>query len=175
MGLEYDFDIVKVAQDQTDPAEAGGQPDTDRPVRAVFRDIRTADALRGTSPKIRAMFLDAGFSLESRRSGIAAGVFPAEDLADRVQVLYDLFDNIRRQGVQGEYCGDFDLWQFLDHVRRARPAAGVIRPAPRRVPPHSTEVKPKRRPLSGRIGFALGVAVMLFALLKYLAAAGASP
>lgn len=176
MGLEYDFDIVRIAPGDIDPKNTGSQSGADHQVRAVFRDIRTADALRGTSPKIRKMFLDAGFSLESRNSGIARDVFPVEDLTDRVRILRNLFANIRTGGLQGEYCGEFDLWRFLSHVRSAKPMSGIVRT---RRAQHLQQPQPSpttpRRTIPGRVGFALGLAVVLFALFKYLAAAGASP
>lgn len=176
MGIEYDFDIVNVALDDLDPEKLGADTDTERRVCAVFRDIRAADALRGTSPKIRKIFLDAGFSLESRNSGIVPGVFPAEDQVDRVRILRSLFENIRARGIQGEYCGDFNLWDFLHYVRTAQPMAGIVRSRPMRVPPPpSSQTNPERRTVPGRIGFALGLAVVLFVMIKLLAAAGATP
>ncbi len=176
MSLEYDFDIVKKTFGDIDTEDTGPDDKDGAVVLALFRDIKTADALRGASPKIRKMFLDAGFGLDDHVSGIASGVYPPEDLPDRDRILRALFANIKSRGVQGEYCGEFDLWQFLDCVRRARPKAGVVRVRPvRRKVPQRTESKPKRRALPGRIGFALGLAVILFALFKYLAAAGASP
>ncbi|NOD63915.1 MULTISPECIES: hypothetical protein [unclassified Ruegeria] len=176
MGLEYDFDIVKAALDDFDSEKPGAQRDGGRQVHAVFRDIRTADALRGTSPKIRKMFLDAGFSLESRNSGIVPGVFPAEDQADRVRVLRSLFANIKTHGVRGEYCGEFDLMDFLTYVRVAQPMAGIVRARQVRTPPPKP-VQPSndRRTVPGRIGLALGLAVVLFVILKLLAAAGTTP
>lgn len=179
MSLEYDFDIVKVALDESEPEKLGAQMDGGRQVHAVFRDIRTADALRGTSPKIRKIFLDAGFSLESRNSGIVPGVFPVEDQVDRVRVLRSLFTNIKTRGVQGEYCGEFDLMDFLGYVRAAQPMAGIARTRQARTPPPQppkpAQPSPDRRTVVGRIGFALGLAVVLFVLLKLLAAAGTGP
>ncbi len=177
MSLEYDFDIVNVALDDVDPEKPGAQMGEGRQVHAVFRDIRTADALRGTSPKIRKMFLDAGFSLESRNSGIVPGVFPAEDHADRVQVLRSLFANIKTGGVRGEYCGEFNLMDFLNYVRMAQPMAGIVRTPQARTPPppQPATPSPNRRTVPGRIGLALGLAVVLFVLLKLLAAAGGAP
>ncbi|WP_050605133.1 hypothetical protein [Ruegeria sp. 6PALISEP08] len=176
MSLEYDFDIVNVALDDSDPEKPGAQMDGGSQVHAVFRDIRTADALRGTSPKIRKMFLDAGFSLESRNSGIVPGVFPAEDQTDRVRILRSLFANVKNRGVQGEYCGEFDLMDFLSYVRTAQPMAGITRARQTRTPPpQPTQPSPDRRTVAGRIGLALGLAVVLFVLLKLLAAAGTGP
>ncbi|WP_298851748.1 hypothetical protein [uncultured Ruegeria sp.] len=176
MGLEYDFDIVNVTLDDLDPKKLGSNSDTERHVCAVFRDIRTADALRGTSPKIRKIFMDAGFSLESRNSGIVPGVYPAEDQTDRVQILRSLFENVKTRGVQGEYCGEFNLWDFLHYVRSAQPMAGIVRSRPmRNLPPQPSHPNPERRTAPGRIGFALGLAVVLFVMIKLLAAAGATP
>ncbi|WP_209505148.1 MULTISPECIES: hypothetical protein [unclassified Ruegeria] len=177
MGLEYDFDIVNVALNEIDPEKLGSDSDVERQVCAVFRDIRTADALRGTSPKIRKIFLDAGFSLESRNSGIVPGVFPAEDQVDRVRILRSLFENIKSRGVQGEYCGEFNLWDFLHYIRMAQPMAGIVRTRQvRKAPPQQQQpVSERRRSISGRIGLAFGLAVVLFVTIKLLAAAGATP
>lgn len=176
MSHEYDFDIVKKALDDFDSEpQATGHAEATQ-VRALFRDVRTADALRMMSPKIRKMFLDAGFGLDANRSGIASGVYPPEDAPDRERILLALFANIKSRGVQGEYCGEFDLWEFLDHVRTARPKKGVIRSAPvQQREAESQSTTPKRRPASGRIGFSLGLAVLLFAMFKYLAQAGVTP
>ncbi len=175
MSLWYDFDIVQtpLGGDGSDAKQNGGNG----PVvtRALFRNVKTADALRGASPKIRKMFLDAGFDLEPHESGIAPDKFPPEDAPERALILRVLFANIKSKGLQGEYCGEFDLWQFLAHVRRARPAAGVARAAPLRRARATVTDSPKRRSVKGRIGIALGLAVILFAVLKYLEAVGATP
>lgn len=176
MSLRYDFDIVRKALDEQSADAPLNSGQIGVQVVALFRDVRTSDALRGTSPKIRKMFEDAGFGLAAHDSGIASDVYPPVDEADRVRVLRALFANIKNRGVQGEYCGEFDFMQFLDHVARAQPVQGVVRadpiaerPAP--VPASRT----KRRAVPGRIGFALGLAVILFVLFKFLEAAGAAP
>lgn len=177
MGLAYDFDIVTIAQDRDgrEGSEAGkpvpGQ------VRARFRDVKTADALRGASPRIREMFVDAGFTLDSHGSGESRGFYSPEDTEERERILRRLFANMRSIGLRGQYCGEFDLRDFLKHVRTAQPGIGIKRRDPVRRPPPSqaTPTKPERKTVPGRIGFALGLAVILFALLKFLAAAGATP
>lgn len=175
MSLWYDFDIVQTSLggDGFDAKKNGG----DVPVvtRAFFRSVKTADALRGASPQIRKMFQDAGFDLNPHVSSIAPDKFPPEDAPERARILQALFANIKNEGLQGEYCGEFDLRQFLAHVRRARPAPGVARAAPLRRPRPVPTDSSKRKSVKGRIGFALGLAVVLFALLKYLEAVGATP
>jgi len=177
MGLEYDFDIVAIAPDEVDPEHAMTAVTGAPPVRARFRDIKTADALRGASPKIRRIFLESGFSLESGSNGLPSGLYPSGQSLDRARILDRLFANIRNMGVQGEYCGEFDFWHFLNHVRTAQPRDGLILPNTRPVTQHSlvTPNPPDRRSVPGRIGFALGLAVVLFAALKYLAAQGSTP
>ena len=170
MVLEYDFDIVAV-----DPGT--GDPDGRPVLRAMFRDVKTADALRATSPKIRKIFQDAGFGLESTESEMIHGLYRSGDEADRLRVLRALFKNVRKLGLRGEYCGEFDLRQFLKDVKTARPHGAQTTkvadwsPNPR----YQSPATPQRRALPWRIGVALGLAVVLFAILKYLAASGAAP
>ncbi|EEE37868.1 hypothetical protein RKLH11_1706 [Rhodobacteraceae bacterium KLH11] len=176
MSLEYDFDIVAIAPDEVDP-EHGHSAVTGRPpVRAQFRSVKTADALRAASPKIRRIFLESGFSLEIGGSNLSGGYFRPEDAVDRNLILKRLFANIRNMGVQGEYRGEFDFHHFLAHIRRAKPG-NVARAAsmPPLQPPGAPPEPPERRTLVGRIGFALGLAVILFVILKLLAAQGAAP
>ncbi|WP_298934244.1 hypothetical protein [uncultured Ruegeria sp.] len=176
MGLKYDFDIVKKASDDFDPELNTAGSNQGAKVRALFRDIKTTDALRGASPKIRGMFLDAGFGLEAHDSGIAPDVYPPADELDRERILRDLFANIKSRGIQGEYSGEFDFRQFLHHVRHAQPVSGVISAsAVSQGKAHNPPAEVQRRSVPGRIGLALGLSVILIALLKYLAAAGASP
>lgn len=174
MSLRYDFDIVRKALDEQMPdAPPTSGPDGGQ-VIALFRDVKTSDALRGASPKIRKMFQDAGFGLAAHDSGIAPDVYPPADQPERERILSALFASIKSQGVQGEYSGEFDFMQFLDHVQRARPVQGVVRSERVAQPLMPTPVsRSKRRAIPGRIGFALGLAVILFVLFKFLEAAGA--
>lgn len=176
MGLEYDFDIVAIAADEIDP-EHGHTAVTGRPpVRALFRDVKTADALRAASPKIRRIFLESGFSLDTRDRETAHGFYAPEDIVDRQLILKRLFTNIRNMGVQGEYSGEFDFHQFLQHVRSAKPGTAPPEAHSRPMqPPRPRATRPERRTVPGRIGFALGLAVILFVILKYLAERGATP
>ncbi|KIC45083.1 hypothetical protein RA28_11380 [Ruegeria sp. ANG-S4] len=179
MGLEYDFDIVAVAQDAIDPEHAKTAVTGAPAVRAQFRDIKTADALRGASPKIRRIFTESGFSLDTGEGGSPNGFYAPAEEEDRHRILRRLFANIRNMGVQGEYCGEFDFWQFLNHVRAAQPGTGPrqvekARPMQRRRPPTEPS-RPNRQTVPGRIGFALGLAVIVFVALKYLAEQGATP
>jgi len=177
MGLEYDFDIVAIAPDEADPEHGNAAVTGHRAVRASFRDTRTVEALHSASPKIRRIFFESGFSLEPRRNGLPHGIYLAEDAQDRERILKRLFANIRNMGVQGEYCGDFDFWQFLDDIKRARPRADSPQhepePAPNARRPQPTA--PKRHSVQWRIGIALGLAVLVIAILRYLAAAGTTP
>ncbi|SDX28862.1 hypothetical protein SAMN05444358_104170 [Ruegeria halocynthiae] len=175
MSLAYDFDIVAIAPDEVDP-EHGHTAVTGRPpVRAQFRNIRTADALRGASPKIRRIFQESGFSLDSVGDDRSCDYYRPEDAEDRNLILRRLFANIRNMGVQGEYSGEFDFHHFLAHIRTAKPG-NVMQAAPVRPlrPPSSGPAHISRRTVPGRIGFALGLAVILFVLLKLLAAHGAA-
>ncbi|MES0825716.1 hypothetical protein [Ruegeria sp. SCP11] len=179
MGLEYDFDIVEIAPDEVDPEHGMSAVTGHKAVRASFRNARTVQALHSASPKIRRIFVESGFSLEPKGGDLPHGLYLPEDAEDRERILKRLFANIRNMGVQGEYCGDFDFWQFLDDVKTARPQAKVARDVPNQTPqpkPKQSAVsKPKRRSLQWRIGVALGLAVIVIAILRYLAAMGATP
>ena len=174
MVLEYDFDIVFSEELEDD---AGSERLDMSVARARFRQVKTADALRATSPKIRKIFQNAGFDLDSTDSGMSHGFFVGGDVAERERILRALFTNIRAAGISGEYCGEFDFHQFLEDVKTAKPHVGQRRqvadwtPNPR----YKSPATPERRSIHGRIGFALGLAVILFAILRYLAAAGATP
>ncbi|WP_170571415.1 hypothetical protein [Ruegeria atlantica] len=177
MGLEYDFDIVAIAPHEVDPEHGVAAVTGHRAVRASFRNTRTVQALHSASPKIRRIFAESGFSLEARGGDLPHGLYWAEDAQDRERILKRLFANIRNMGVQGEYCGDFDFWQFLDDVKRARPKAEIIRDLPDQTPKpkQPTEAKPKRRSIFMRVGVAFGLAVLVIAILRYLASIGATP
>ncbi|CUK07834.1 hypothetical protein RUE5091_02997 [Ruegeria denitrificans] len=178
MGLEYDFDIVAIAPDEVDPEHGMAAVTGHRAVRASFRNVQAVEALHSASPKIQRIFLESGFSLEPKGHSLPHGVFLSEDTQDRERILKRLFANIRNMGVQGEYCGEFDFWHFLDDVRRARPRANAARKAqdPAPTTPHPrAENKPKRRSVQGRIGFALGLAVVVIVVLRYLASEGTAP
>ncbi|MCG7521106.1 hypothetical protein [Ruegeria sp. Ofav3-42] len=177
MVLEYDFDIVVGEQREKDPNSAQSDASSGATARAQFRNVKTADALRAASPKIRKIFQDAGFDLESTSSDLTHGFFPPHDMPERERILRALFANIRDMGIQGEYCGEFDFHRFLDDVRTAkprneqRPKVENWKPNPR----YKSPATPERRTLPGRIGIALGLAVILFAVLRYLAEKGSAP
>lgn len=177
MVLEYDFDIVVGEQRDIDPNSGQSDASSGAGVRARFRNVKTADALRAASPKIRKIFQDAGFDLESTGSDQSHGFYPPRDAAERERILRALFANIREMGIQGEYCGEFDFHGFLDDVRTAKPRNGQRQtvenwtPNPR----YKSPATPERRTLPGRIGIALGLAVILFAVLRYLAEKGSAP
>ena len=177
MGLEYDFDIVAIAPDEVDPEHGFAAMTGTRPVRAVFRDFQTAQALRSASPKIRRIFLESGFSLETRNSGARRGLYPAEDTVDRNRVIKRLFTNIRNMGLQGEYCGEFDFWEFLHHVRTAQPSEPRVNTKPEQLPKleQPVSVPVERKSVAGRVGFGLAIAIVLFVVLRYLAERGSTP
>ena len=102
MGLEYDIVIVAITPDQVGP-EHGHTAATGRPpVRALFPDVKIADALRAASPTSRRIFLEFGFSLDTRSGESTHGYYAPEDMVDRNLILKRLFANIRNMGIQGE-------------------------------------------------------------------------
>ncbi|RBW54871.1 hypothetical protein [Ruegeria sp. A3M17] len=174
MVLEYDFDIV-VNEELED--DAGSERLDISVARARFRHVKTAGALRAASPKIRKIFQEAGFDLDSTDSNMTHGFYPPRDGTERERILRALFTNIRELGISGEYCGEFDFHRFIDDLKKAKPRAGMQRHVPDWTPKprKATPAKPERRTVPGRIGFALGLAVILFAVLRYLAETGSAP
>ncbi|TMV06865.1 hypothetical protein FGK63_12140 [Ruegeria sediminis] len=134
---------------------------------ALFRDVRTADALRAASPAIRRLFLNSGFGLNTYDSGVPAGYYPAEDEEARNQILRQLVGDMKNTRLRGEYCGDFELAGFLDHILTAKP---LITPASMQVVEGKTDQAPSaRRKALFRVGIGVGLAAIAFALIKCLA------
>ncbi len=179
MGLKYDFDIVTIAPDDTyegnegtDIAKENVPAKTAEGVpTALFRDVKTADALRAASPNIRQIFLDAGFRLNTSDSGVPCGFFPADDAPERIRILRRLFANIRKTQLRGEYCGEFDFAELFRNIKETRPLTAALPDlaTPQQLP---EKAQPERPTVVWRIGFALGLAVVLFVLIKFLVSAG---
>jgi hypothetical protein len=134
MILKYDFDIFDVVPGQTDmDLELGGfllqnglnADDRDNKI-ALFRDERTANALRNAPPQLRAFFLASGFGLNTYHSGAPENRYPACDEDARLDVIGRLAANAEQFALPkpADYPegGDvFRLGEFLMHLADAQP------------------------------------------------------
>lgn len=136
MGLRYDFDILRTAPEATlagtsaDPAASADRAD---PFKALFRDPKTAQALRNASPKVRALFERSGFGFDCYDCGAPAGHYPAHDEDDRALVIANLAENLFESDLEGEDFQGFDFAEFLDLVDTAVPLV-LDAPAPQALP-----------------------------------------
>jgi len=145
MSLEYDFDIFDlnpetVQQDDETKGflarlglgggkvRSGMAPDPDAgPNRvALFRDPRTADALRDAPHALRAYFLGAGFGLNTYSSGAGRHFYPASDEDARLEIIERLTALAAAHSLPGlgDYAegGDvFRIGAFLADLAEARP------------------------------------------------------
>lgn len=134
MTLAYDFDILDLApvSGAFDPqldgflTEAGFKPKADKTQVALFRDPRTAEALRKAHPQLHDYFLASGFGLNTFSSGAPAGRYPARDEEARLSVIHRLTENAKtmplpRPGETAEGGDRFRLGQFLADLSRAEP------------------------------------------------------
>ncbi|MBN2629817.1 MAG: hypothetical protein JXR75_04680 [Rhodobacteraceae bacterium] len=140
MTLNYDFDIFDVAEggegSGADPfdldlarllSRIDGTAATGEKI-ALFRDPRTADALRRAPQALRDFFQMSGFGLNTYASGAPRGRYPAKDEAARLDI-------IRRMAHAAQTCalppledypegGDgFRLGEFLWELEHAEPMA----------------------------------------------------
>jgi hypothetical protein len=120
--MKYDFDIQPVAVRARfrDPNLnrllcAGGA--SDEVYVALFRDGRTAGAIAGASPKVKALFLASGFGFSTADSGAPEGCYPREHEAERREVL----DNLSCYDLTGEDANAFSFSAFVAHAQSARP------------------------------------------------------
>ncbi|MDO9639783.1 MAG: hypothetical protein Q7J44_14685 [Pseudotabrizicola sp.] len=134
MALAYDFDIFRIIPDfgTTDPRLAGmledfsTGPERESATVALFRDPRTADALRRAPPDLRKYLLESGFGLNTYKSGAPAGHYPASDEAARLDLIHRLAENAPGFALPGPEeaaeGGDvFRLGQFLEALDQSQP------------------------------------------------------
>lgn len=134
MVLAYDFDIFEVIPDSgpSDPGldgfltAAGFVSQADGATVALFRDPRTAEALRRAPPALRDYFVASGFGFNTYDSGAPPGFYPAKDESARLAIILRLTENASRHALQrfddapegGEV---FRLGAFLSELDRAQP------------------------------------------------------
>ncbi len=133
MTLSYDFDMFDVIppEGEDDPAlghfmaEIGFCPDERARKVALFRDPRTADALRAAPDALRAFFLASGFGLNTYQSGAPAGRYPAQDEEARLDIIRRLTENAEVYSLprlnQASEDQEFSLEEFLTALAAAQP------------------------------------------------------
>ena len=152
MALAYDFDIFRIIPDfgTSDPRLAGlledfsSGPEGEDATVALFRDPRTADALRRAPADLRKYLLESGFGLNTYKSGAPAGHYPASDEAARLDLIHRLAENAHRFALpwpeEAAEGGDvFRLGAFLEALDRCQPVdfAGSDAALPDHNPDHS--------------------------------------
>lgn len=137
MALSYDFDIFRIIPDlgPSDLRLAGllnqvGAGSTDEAATvALFRDPRTATALRRAAPTLRKYLLDSGFGLNTYTSGAPAGCYPADDEDERLALILRLAENAPCHDFPhpentAEGGDAFCLGEFLLALDQAQPLDG---------------------------------------------------
>jgi hypothetical protein len=133
MALTYDFDMFDVipGDGEDDPSlgrfmtEIGFKPDTAARKVALFRDQRTADALRDAPEGLREFFLASGFGLNTYQSGARAGFYPQQDEEARLDIIRRLTENAEIYPLprltEGTDAQGFVLMDFLAALAAAQP------------------------------------------------------
>lgn len=133
MTLNYDFDMFDVipGNGDEDPSlgrfmtEIGFRPDATARKVALFRDQRTADALRDAPDSLREFFLASGFGLNTYQSGAPTGFYPQEDEDARLDIIRRLTENAEIYPLprltEGADAQGFVLMDFLAALAAAQP------------------------------------------------------
>jgi len=134
MALAYDFDIFEVIPDSGKPdpqldgflTAAGFVSRDECATVALFRDPRTAEALRRAPSALRDYFVASGFGFNTYQSGAPAGRYPAKDEAARLAIILRLTENVSCHALprldDAPEGGDvFRLGAFLAELDHAQP------------------------------------------------------
>lgn len=134
MALNYDFDIFSVFPKAVfdDPkvggmlAEVGFQHEQRGNHVALFRDLRTVEALRRAPQPVQDYLRGAGFGMNTYHSGAPAGRYPAEDEHARVALIEKLAEELPRHSLPKSDDSqpdpeEFSLPAFFEAVMLAEP------------------------------------------------------
>lgn len=134
MALRYDFDIVDTMSPQAGReaatarllSSAGVRRDDPAQRVALFRDRRTALALRSAPKGLRSCFIASGFGLSVFESGLPSGRYQARDETARLDVITRLTENLTRfelPRAEDYPIGDnvFRMGDFVQALAQARP------------------------------------------------------
>lgn len=129
VSLQYDFDVHVVVDDEQFGSDAARRESPDFGLSfqakgtkvAMFRDPKTAAALRSAPIGVRNLFIEAGFGMNSHCSGVPEGFFPAGDRTVRQEMLTRLRASLDEEVPQDHDQGVFCLIEFLEAVSEAKP------------------------------------------------------
>lgn len=142
MGLQYDFDIHwLIPQDVTaDPSiakmmgELGFNLNSRGNYMALFRDPRTAEALKGADDEVRSFFEESGFGWGTYDSGAGPGRFPRKDESAITDVTDRLSQNVGGFDLAGKNWNGFNMAEFLNHIVTMEPVDMAGAPPPQAPP-----------------------------------------
>ncbi len=137
MSLQYDFDIHWIMPQEltADPAIAkmmgdiGFNFNARGNYMALFRDPRTAQALKGADDDVRNFFEESGFGWNTFDSGAGPGRFPRKDEGAITDVTDRLSQNVSKFDLAGRNWNGFDMGAFLNHIVAMEPVDMADAPA----------------------------------------------
>ncbi|MEM8576120.1 MAG: hypothetical protein AAGF48_16045 [Pseudomonadota bacterium] len=165
MQLTYDFDLFSLipntvqAEFQSEFNELGISAIMSEQV-ALFRDERTAAALKCADETVRQLFRDAGFGLNVYSSGAPPGRYFERDELGRTQRLTKLMSLTmeRRDALKAVKWGDFSYGDFLEYNAAVEPIDEVEVNA-LLVAAHKKHRRRKRRI---KVGFFCGIGLIAY-------------
>ncbi|MEM1351828.1 MAG: hypothetical protein AAGF27_05765 [Pseudomonadota bacterium] len=127
---------------------------------ALFRDDRTAAALKSADQTVQKFFLDAGFGLNVYSSGAPAGRYLARDDIGRLERMAKLTSLMieRADDLRAANWGDFNFGDFLNYNAAAKPIDEVEVNA-LLVAAHKKHRRRKRRI---KVGFFCGIGLIAY-------------
>lgn len=174
MAMRYDFDMVTVTPDGL-PDQFGDLTATGVGAEktAMFRDPKTAAALRDADQAVRTFFLDSGFGLQDFDSGAPPGRYPISDEDPRIRVIERLTANLSTHDLTAAKWGEFDFQAFLAGLDQAIPLEDetLLAPTPQaRAADRQRNAPSKTASRRGIavVGLALGVILLCLAALLAL-------
>lgn len=169
MAMRYDFDMVTVTPEGL-PDRFGDLAITGIGAEktAMFRDPKTAEALRNADQAVRTFFLESGFGLQDYDSGAPPDRYPISDEDHRIRVIERLTANLGTHDLTGANWGTFDFQAFLAGLDQAKPLEDETLLAPSA---HAPIHRPARNTATGqaRRRFALAGLAVGFILILYTA------
>lgn len=129
---------------------------------ALFRDERTAAALKSADQTVQQFFLDAGFGLNVYSSGAPAGRYLARDDIGRLERMAKLAALMmeRADDLRVAHWGDFNFGDFMHYNAAAKPIDEVEVHA-MLVAAHKKQRRRKRR---AKLGLLCGIGLVAYSV-----------